>query len=61
MYRVRKRNTKGYGMSVQIQNKNILEVPKLNFDNLFIKDNWKYLGLHKYNTKQKILNLSIIK
>ena len=48
-------------MPVQIQNRNILEVPKLNFDNLFIKANWKYLGLHKYDTKKKILNVSIIK
>ena len=34
---------------------------KLNFDNLFIKHNWEYLGLYKYNTKQKTLQLSIIK
>ena len=25
---------------------------KPNFDNLFVKHNWKYIGLHKYNKSQ---------
>ena len=31
------------------------------FDNLFLKHNWKYLGLREYNKKREILNLRIIK
>ena len=27
----------------------------------YIKHNWKYLDLHKYNTTRGVLNLSIIK
>ena len=34
---------------------------KLSSDNLFIKHNWKCPGLHKYSTKQEILNIVIIK
>ena len=26
-----------------------LNVIKLNFDNMFIKHNWKHLGLHNFN------------
>ena len=39
-----------------------LNIIKLNFDNLFIKCNYKqYLGLHQYNTKWVSSNLIIMK
>ena len=43
---------RGYGLCYASSNpkyKYTLNAIKVNFDNLFIKHNWKHLGLHIYN------------